>query len=191
MMNDYQIAGYVVSGALRTANHAGNSPLDTETLIRLSGALSSAVSAYGYREQKAIRKAGMQISPDFADIADDFFLALKETPVIADKARSREYEKISEFVIENKELTQKERLALYKEQHVPASVKFWKSFRIVCLCVTILCTVLTIGLYLFQPEVRQQFLESWNDMKYQFKKTQKHAKTFLKAIKFLLHQITK
>ena len=191
MMNDYQIAGYVVSGALRAANAAENNPLDAETLIRLSGALSSAVSAYGYKEKKAILKAGMRISPDFAMIADKFFLAMQETPVIADKARSKDYESISEFILENQELSQKERLILYKEQYVPASVKFWKGFRIVCLCVTILCTLLTIGMYLFQPEVRQQFLESWNDMKYQFKKTKKHAQTFLKAVKFLIHQITK
>lgn len=191
MMNDYQIAGYVVSGALRASNTAQASPLDDGTLIQLSGALSSAVSAYGYREQKAVLKAGLRISPDFALIADDFFLALKETPVIAEKARSKEYESISEFVIENKELTRKERLALYKEQYVPASVKFWKGFRIACLCVTILCAVLTVGMYLFQPEVRRQFLESWNAMKQQFEKTKKHAKTFIKALKFLIHQITK
>ncbi|MBE6877371.1 MAG: hypothetical protein E7496_11765 [Ruminococcus sp.] len=191
MMNDYQIAGYVVSGALRAANAQTDSPLDAETMIQLSGALSSAVSAYGCREQRKILKAGLHVSSDFALISDDFFLALKEVPGIADKARSKEYEAISEFVIQNKELTRKERLVLYKEQYVPASVKFWKGFRIVCLSVTILCAVLTVGMYLFNPEIRQQFLENWNAMKRQFEKTKKHAKAFGKAVKFLIHLITK
>ena len=191
MMNDYQIAGYVVSGALRAANTAQDSPLDDGTLIQLSGALSSAAATYGSREQRKILKAGLQVSPDFALISDYFFLALNETPFLADKAHSKEYESISEFVIENKEMTKKERLALYKEEYVPAGVKFWKGFRMVCLCVTILCAVITIGMCLFQPEMRRQFQESWNDMKYQFQKTKKHAKAFCKAGKFLIHQITK
>ncbi len=190
-MNDYKIAAYVVPGALRAANAAEENLLDASALIELSGVLSSAVSAYGYREQKAILKAALKVNPDFAQIAENFFLALKETPAIAESARSKDYEQISGFIIENKEMTARERMKFYSEQYASSGVKFWKVFRIVCLCITILCTLLTIGMYLFKPEIREQFLHDWKEMKDCAAKVKKHAKTFGKAAKFLIHQLTK
>lgn len=190
-MNDYQIAAYVVSNALRAANTVQENPLDAGVLIQLSGTVSSAVAVYGVKNRKAIRKAALQVTPDFKIIAEDFFLALKETPYIASVFRSKEYRDIAEFVIRNKHLSAKKRVQLYREQYAPKSAKFWKTFRIICLSITLICTMLNIGLILFSPERRQQFLDDWHRMKEHAAKVRKYAKTFSKAVKFLMHQIKK
>jgi len=190
-MNQYQIASYVTAGALRAANQEAGQPIDAGTMITLSSTISTAVSAYGYKNRRAIQKAARKVTPDFDIIAEDFFQALTETPVIADVTRSKEYHEISEFVIANKDLTAKQRLNLYGEEYAPKSLKFWKGFRIVCLSLTVICVLIQIGMYVFIPEYRKQFLDSWEEMKKHAQKTAKHAKLFMKGFKFILHQITK
>ena len=190
-MNQYQIASYVTAGALRAANQEAGQPIDAGTMITLSSTVSTAVSTYGYKNRKAIQKAARKVTPDFDSIAEDFFQALTETPVIADVTRSKEYHEISEFVIEHKDLTPKQRLNLYGEEYAPKSLKFWKMFRMVCLSLTIICVLIQIGMYVFVPEYRKQFLDSFEEMKKHAQKTAKHAKVFMKGMKFLLHQITK
>ncbi len=191
MMNDYKIAGYIVPGALRAANAQHNAPLNTEFMIQLSSTVSSAVAAYGAGNQKAIRKAAEKCCPDFALIAEDFFLALEETPVIAQTANSKEFESIAEFVLEYKDLTPKERIQLYSEQYASNSTKLRKIFRILCLCLLVLGSVICIGMYLFQPEIRKEFLEDCRKLKERVKKIGRYAAKFMKAVKFILHQMTK
>ncbi len=190
-MNQYQIASYVTAGALRAANQEAGQPIDAGTMITLSSTVSTIISTYGYKNHKAIKKAAKNITPDFDLIAEDFFQALSETPVIADVTRSKEYDKISEFVIEHKDLTSKERLNLYGEEYAPKSLKFWKYFRIVCLSLTLICILLQIGMYVFIPEYREKFLEDLKEMKKHAKKAKKFATFFGKSLKFLIHQLTK
>ena len=187
-MNNYQIAAYVVSNALRAANEAQGSPLDAEILIQLSGAVSSTVSVHGADHHKAILKAAYRITPDFEFIAEDFFLILDETPVIASAARSKDYAQIAEFIIANPELTPEERLQLYGETYPSKTVKFWKGFRIVCLSLTLIAVLLQLGLILFQPECREKFLNDWKKMKQHFANVRKHAGTLRKAVRFLSSQ---
>ncbi len=190
-MNDYKIAAYIVPGALRAANAAEENPLDTATLIELSGVLSSAVSTYGCRQQKVILKAALKVNPDFKMIAENFFLALKETPAIAEVVHTKEYQHVSEFIIENKNMTARQRMKLYNEQYASSGVKFWKGFRTACLFLTVLCTLLTIGICLSKPEYREQLLQTWKKLKESAGKIKNHAKIFCKTVKFLIHQLTK
>ncbi len=190
-MNQFQIASRVVSGALRAANAAAGNPLDAETMIALSGTVSTAVSVHGEKNYKAIVKEAMKITPDFSLISEDFLLALAETPVIAEAVRAKNYEEISEFVIGNKDMSRKERFQLYADEYTPQSVKFWKGFRIVCLCITIICIIADICIYIFNPEIRKELTDKLTALKVSAKNIWKYIKKFLKAIKFVIHQITK
>ena len=190
-MNQFQIAAGIVPCALRAANAANENPVDAGTMIALSGALSTAVSVYGEKNRKAMIKAALQVTQDFEILAEDFFDVLEEAPAIATLARSKNYQEIAEFIIENKELSRKERFQLYADEYEAPGVKFWKGFRIVCLSLTILCAAAGLCLYFFDPERRQKFLENLEELKKRASEFRKHLAAFGKAVKFLIHQITK
>jgi len=188
-MNQFQIAADIVPCALRTANAVNESPLDSGTMIALSGALSTAVSVHGETDRKAIIKAALNITQDFEQIADDFFTVLEEAPVLSDASHNKNYQEIADFILENRELDQEERFQLYAE-NAPA-VKFWKGFRLACLCTVILGILFAVGAWLSDPERRKQIADTLRKIQKFLSVLWKTLTAVIKAVKFVIHQMTK
>ena len=122
-MTQYQVASQVVSKALRLANQSAEEPIDSNTLIALSGAVSTAVCVFGHNDKKAIRKSALKITPDFKLIEKTFFTILEEAPLISELTHDKNYDRITEFILEYPELSPEERLHLYFEEYASKSFK--------------------------------------------------------------------
>lgn len=190
-MKNNQIASQVVPAALRAANQAEGSPLKTKTLIQLSAAVSSAVSAHGYRNQKAIARTVLRAVPEFQQIAKVFFQLMREIPVIAHVSCSKDYEAISQFIIKNRELTPKQRLKCYEEQYASRKAKCIKICRSICRYITIICTAANICLYVFIPENRQKLLRTGEKLKKHLERIKKYIRLSAKTLKLIIHQLIK
>jgi len=190
-MTNYQIAGLIVPSALRAANAAGGSPLGDETLIQLSGIISSIAAVSGIDSKRAITRAAVKTAPEFKQISKAFFQAAKETPVIAKASHSKDYDEIAEFVLANPELSPKERLKLYGELYENRTAKifeFLKKFSIVVILLSILAC---IGIYFLNPDAHEAVNAFFDKCRKKLSKLWKHVQRITKIIKQLSGLILK
>ncbi len=190
-MNNYQIAAHVVANALYSANAMQEFPLSEETLIQLSGALSSAVLRYGATKRRKIFKSGMNVTTDFEQIASDFFMILRETPLIAEQVHTKDYAEITEFIAQNADLSPKERRNLYWEEHATSLAKFCRVMKKIYLVMIILVNAACVAMLIFQPEVREELRKYCKKMKQFAVQAMKFLVALGKAGKFLIHQMRK
>ncbi len=176
-MKNYQIAGQVVPAALRAANAFENSPLGAETLIQLTGILSSTIAVCGIKNQKAVRKAAVKAVPEFDSIAETFFRVTRETAVIAETACSKNYDEIAEFVTDHSEMTPTERLKLYEEISDQNTLKLHTLIKKICLAVSLISVIGCICIYFFDDDIHEQVNED-------IKVFTGHAQKLWKVIQF-------
>ena len=190
-MTNYQIAGLVVPCALRAANAAEGAPIGEETLIQLTGAISTAASVYGITSKREITKAAVKITPDFKQISKSFFLAAKETPVIAKATYSKDYEDIAGFVLQNQDLSARERLKLYGELNENKTAKAFKFLKKLCLAVILISILVCVGIYFLNPEVHDEVNSFFSKIKKHIEKKKKHVEKFIKFINLIAGHVIK
>lgn len=123
--------------------------LSENDITKLAAVIISNICKYGYQSKKIIADAKLSAFKEFLPIAEKFLDNLHATVQIAEEHNEKRYDKIIDFVIDNSDLTAKEKVRLYinVEKEKDKLKKEWleKIMPLACLLsVTIILVIIVV-----------------------------------------------